>query len=140
MLMRQFAYPCMLLTASLVSLPAQSAHAGPLIDWLFQRPAYGPAVPVGAPYPVTAGYAPTAAGYAPYSTGYAPYTPGYAPYTSGYSNYSGYSPYGVAYLHTAQAIARPPVTCQHNPAIHCQPMELTTAAIAPWWVRAATVI
>lgn len=114
MLMRQFAYPCMLLTASLVSLTAQTAQAGPLIDWLFHRPAYAPAMPVGTPYPVTAGYAPTlpystgyapySTGYTPYSTGYIPYSTGYTPYTTGYTpyttGYSGYTPYGVAYPST----------------------------------------
>ena len=114
MLLRQFAYPCLLLTASLVGLPVQSAQAGPLIDWLFNKPAYGPPVPVGSPYPVTAGYAPAlpynsgytpySTGYAPYSSGYSPYTTGYAPtaapYSAGYSGYTGYTPYGVAYPST----------------------------------------
>lgn len=109
MLLRQFAYPCMLLTASLVGLPAQSAQAGPLIDWLFHKPAYGAAMPVGAPYPVTAGYAPALpynSGYAPYSTGYAPYTTGYSPYTTGYTPYTtGYAPYSTGYAPAATAYA-----------------------------------
>lgn len=126
MLMRQFALPCMLLTASVVSQPAQTAQAGPLLDWLFHRPAYGPAVPVGSPYPVAAGYAPAMpynTGYVPYSTGYAPYTSGYrpyatgyapttpypTPYTTGYSGYSGYTPYGVAYPSTPSTGYRPTI-------------------------------
>ncbi len=102
MLMRQFALPCMLLTASVVSQSAQTAQAGPLLDWLFHRPAYGPAVPVGAPYPVAAGYAPALpynAGYVPYSTGYAPYSTGYAPAINSSTRYgSGYTGYTATHL------------------------------------------
>lgn len=53
---------------------AQSASAGPLLDWLFGRPS-APAYPIGSPVPIG-----NAAGYAPYTSGYAPaYSANYAP-------------------------------------------------------------
>lgn len=102
----------MLLTTSVCGLTARTAQAGPLIDWLFhhKQAKAVPAYPVGAPYPVTAGYVPYTAGYVPavvptavpsvasVAPAIVPYTTGYAPVAAQVSPYtSGYTPYGVAY-------------------------------------------
>ncbi len=139
MLMRHFAIPCMLLTASLVSWPARCAHAGPLIDWLFHRPAYGPAVPVGSPYPVTAGYVPSAAGYAPYATGYAPYTTVTRPTPQAMRPIAPaiqvtrgtQATHLTAWLTRAPVTARLPATSPRRAVIRCQPMARIMVAPVP---------
>lgn len=104
-----------LLATIVCGLPARTAQAGPLIDWLFhhKRAAAVPAYPVGAPYPVATGYAPYAVGYVPTAIPTAvvpavPYTAGYVPIAGRVAPYaSGYSPYGVAYSPYAANYARP---------------------------------
>ncbi|MGN6135778.1 MAG: hypothetical protein ACTHOU_14920 [Aureliella sp.] len=113
--MRKLVISFMLLSTVTCGMPARTAQAGPLFDWLFfghHRQPAAPAYAVGYPVPVATGYAPYVAGYVPYASAYAPYASAYAPYAARYAPTVAVAPQAIVTspVVTAPTMAAPAVT------------------------------